>query len=57
MPYLYKCTDCEEYTLDEEKCPKCGGRVRNPSPARYSPIDKYGSYRRKAKRKAQSLSG
>jgi H/ACA ribonucleoprotein complex subunit 3 len=34
----------------EEKCPKCGGKADNPKPAKYSPEDKYGDYRRQAKR-------
>jgi H/ACA ribonucleoprotein complex subunit 3 len=34
----------------EEKCPKCGNPAVNPKPAKYSPEDKYGGYRRQAKR-------
>ncbi|MHA1637773.1 MAG: RNA-protein complex protein Nop10 [Candidatus Thorarchaeota archaeon] len=56
MPLLLKCTKCSRYTLNETKCPKCGGTVRHTAPARYSPQDKYGEYRRKAKRKSQMLS-
>lgn len=33
----------------EKKCPKCGGEVVRPIPPRYSPVDKYGKYRRKVK--------
>jgi H/ACA ribonucleoprotein complex subunit 3 len=50
---LYKCTICNEYTLNQKACPKCGGSVSDPKPPKYSPQDKYGSYRRKAKRKIQ----
>ncbi|MHA1936038.1 MAG: RNA-protein complex protein Nop10 [Candidatus Thorarchaeota archaeon] len=53
MTHLLKCTDCGKYTLNERECPKCGGRVKDPKPPRYSPQDKYGAYRRKAKRKAK----
>jgi len=28
----------------------CGSKAINPKPAKYSPEDQYGSYRRKAKR-------
>ena len=53
MTHLLKCTDCGKYTLNERECPKCGGHVKDPKPPRYSPQDKYGAYRRKAKRKAK----
>jgi H/ACA ribonucleoprotein complex subunit 3 len=53
MPHLYKCTKCNKYTLNQKTCPKCGGIVSDPKPPKYSPQDKYGDYRRKAKRKIQ----
>jgi len=40
-----KCRVCGEYTLKKEKCPYCGGPLRNPHPARFSPEDKYSRYR------------
>lgn len=33
----------------QEKCPKCGSKADNPKPAKFSPDDRYGEYRRKAK--------
>lgn len=30
-------------------CPKCGGKAVQSKPPKYSPEDKYASYRRKAK--------
>ena len=33
----------------KDECPKCGGEIENPKPAKYDPKDKYGDYRRKAK--------
>lgn len=42
------CKLCQEYTL-EEQCLKCNGQTINPNPARFSPDDKYGEYRRKLK--------
>jgi len=32
-----------------DKCPRCGETAVKPIPPRYSPLDKYGSYRRKLK--------
>jgi len=43
---LRKCVQCGKYTLNLEKCPYCGGLVRVPHPARFSPQDRYAKYRR-----------
>lgn len=43
---LRKCVQCGKYTLSQEKCPYCGGQVRVPHPAKFSPQDKYAKYRR-----------
>ncbi|MGQ4912036.1 MAG: nucleolar RNA-binding Nop10p family protein [Candidatus Thorarchaeota archaeon] len=51
MPHLFKCSKCNEYTLDSKQCPRCGAPVLDPRPPKYSPQDKYGVYRRRAKRK------
>lgn len=48
MKHILKCPGCGTYTL-KEKCPKCASIVVSPKPAKYSPDDKYASYRRKAK--------
>ncbi|NHJ12271.1 MAG: RNA-protein complex protein Nop10 [Candidatus Thorarchaeota archaeon] len=56
MSRLQKCTECGTYTLNEELCPKCGNPVSTPHPPKYSPQDRYGEYRRKAKRKTGSVS-
>jgi len=42
---LRKCVKCEKYTLNQEKCPNCGGRVCVPHPAKFSPDDRYAKYR------------
>ncbi|RLF17065.1 MAG: RNA-protein complex protein Nop10 [Thermoprotei archaeon] len=47
---LRKCTKCGEYTLRQDKCPYCGGPLRNPHPAKFSPEDRYGKYRRELKK-------
>ncbi|MFW9792724.1 MAG: RNA-protein complex protein Nop10 [Candidatus Thorarchaeota archaeon] len=56
MTHLFKCNNCGEYTLNQKECPKCKGPVSTPKPPKYSPQDKFGDYRRKAKRKAQRSS-
>ena len=43
---LKVCRSCERYTLAEQ-CPACHGPTRSPHPARFSPQDRYGSYRRR----------
>lgn len=42
---LRKCVQCHKYTLNQEKCPHCGGKVLIPHPAKFSPQDKYAKYR------------
>lgn len=49
MNKLRFCEDCEEYTLDKKHY--CNTQTINPHPAKWSPEDKYGEYRRKAKLK------
>lgn len=39
------------YTL-EDTCPDCGGDAIQSSPARFNPEDPHGTYRRRAKRRA-----
>ncbi len=47
MRHILKCKACGSYTLSE-KC-KCGSESVKPGPAKYSPHDLYGKYRRTAK--------
>jgi len=47
MVHILKCSKCGSYSLDE-KC-DCGEKRTSPKPAKYSPEDKYGEYRRKVK--------
>ncbi|NHV45469.1 MAG: RNA-protein complex protein Nop10 [Candidatus Verstraetearchaeota archaeon] len=42
---MKKCSFCGEYTLRDDKCPYCGGQLKNPHPARFSPENKYSKYR------------
>lgn len=46
---LKRCTACKEYTL-ATTCPRCGGQAKPNRPAKYSPEDNYGEYRRRLKR-------
>ncbi|MGA9138827.1 MAG: RNA-protein complex protein Nop10 [Methanocella sp.] len=45
---MKKCERCGTYTL-KDTCP-CGGTPINPVPARYSPLDPYGKYRRRSEK-------
>jgi len=47
---LRKCEACKRYTLNQEECPHCGGKVHIPHPAKFSPEDRYAKYRRAMKR-------
>jgi H/ACA ribonucleoprotein complex subunit 3 len=42
---LRVCRSCARYSL-RAKCPECGEPTRTPHPARFSPGDRYGKYRR-----------
>ncbi|AKB55890.1 MULTISPECIES: RNA-protein complex protein Nop10 [Methanosarcina] len=46
---IRKCKNCGRYTL-REICPVCGEKAFSPNPARFSPQDPYGRYRRMAKK-------
>jgi H/ACA ribonucleoprotein complex subunit 3 len=43
---LRVCRSCDRYTL-LETCSTCHRSTRSPHPARYSPEDRYGVYRRR----------
>jgi H/ACA ribonucleoprotein complex subunit 3 len=47
MKHILKCTACSAYTL-KDKC-ACGGIAGTPKPAKFSPEDPYGEYRRRVK--------
>lgn len=51
---LRKCVNCGRYTLRQDKCPKCGGKLIVPHPPRFSPEDKYVKYRYLLKVQAES---
>lgn len=50
--YLRRCPACGAYTLLPE-CDKCKTATGQPAPARFSPEDHYGVYRRRLKRKVE----
>ena len=43
------CPKCKDYTL-KKTCLNCNEKTINSKPAKYSPEDKFGKYRRKAKK-------
>jgi H/ACA ribonucleoprotein complex subunit 3 len=47
------CEKCRRYTLDVDSCPVCGGPVKIPHPAKFSPDDRYRKYRLKMRRMAE----
>jgi H/ACA ribonucleoprotein complex subunit 3 len=47
--HILKCPDCGTYTI-RERCPRCSKTPVQPIPAKYSPEDHYGKYRREAKK-------
>ena len=50
------CISCSAYTM-EQKCPKCSKPTITKKPEKYSTDDKYGEYRRKAKKKEREQEG
>jgi len=48
-PAIRKCPSCNNYTMKIE-CENCRIETQLPKPARFSPEDKYGKYRRKLKK-------
>ena len=51
---IRKCTTCKKYTINKLICPYCGGQTKNPHPPKFSVQDKYGKYRRAAKKLAEN---
>jgi H/ACA ribonucleoprotein complex subunit 3 len=47
---LHKCQNCNNYTMNSDSCPTCGGPVVAAHPARFSIEDRYGKYRREMKK-------
>ena len=47
------CKKCKKYTL-KNKC-SCGEKTLTTRPAKFSPEDKWGEYRRRYKREQQAL--
>ncbi|HOO52883.1 MAG TPA: RNA-protein complex protein Nop10 [Methanothrix sp.] len=49
---IKKCRICDLYTL-KENCPICGAATSQTKPARFSPEDRYGRYRRALRQEAE----
>jgi H/ACA ribonucleoprotein complex subunit 3 len=45
---IHKCSNCGAYTI-KESCVKCNAPTKVVGPARFSPQDTYGRYRRMMK--------
>ncbi|MEM2127340.1 MAG: RNA-protein complex protein Nop10 [Candidatus Bathyarchaeia archaeon] len=54
---MRKCTLCNRYTLNQERCPSCGGPLKIPHPAKFSMDDRYQHYRMKMRRLAEVETG
>ena len=48
-PKIFRCETCKRYTL-KNICKICRKKTENPKPAKYSADDKFGKYRRIAKK-------
>lgn len=46
--HIFYCKACDVFTM-KERCPQCKGETFSTIPARFSPEDKWGKYRRIAK--------
>jgi len=51
---IFYCNKCKDYTL-ETICKKCGEKTISKKPARFSPQDHYGKYRRKLKQQQKNV--
>ena len=56
QPIMRFCRSCKEYTL-KDRCPHCGGPAVQNTPAKFSPEDHYGVYRRKLKQMERGKTG
>lgn len=55
MKHILKCQQCSKYTMKED-C-SCGGKAISPKPPKYSPEDRFASYRREAKKEQLQKEG
>jgi len=55
MRHIMKCS-CGQYTM-KETCPSCGKKTIMPRPPKFSPEDRFSSYRRQAKKKELQARG
>ena len=51
MNHIFKCISCSSYFMSA-KCKSCGAECVSPKPVKFSPKDKYGFYRRAAKKES-----
>lgn len=48
MKTIHFCPKCREYTM-KETCSVCTSAAIDPKPPKFSPLDKWGKYRREMK--------
>jgi len=53
---LMRCIVCKRYTMGD-RCPSCGASAERRAPARYSPQDRFGKYRRRLMRESGGAEG
>ncbi|MBT3408565.1 ribosome biogenesis protein [Candidatus Woesearchaeota archaeon] len=46
---INKCHECNIYSI-KDSCPNCNNKISEEKPGKFSVEDKYGEYRRKAKK-------
>lgn len=56
MKHILKCQKCNQYTM-KDNCPKCKSKAVIIKPAKWSPEDPYGEYRREAKKQILKQKG
>ncbi|MBW2979589.1 RNA-protein complex protein Nop10 [Candidatus Woesearchaeota archaeon] len=50
VKHIMFCDACKKYTM-QSRCPVCGKKTVEAKPPKFSIQDRYGKYRREAKRK------
>lgn len=54
--HIFYCSKCQEYTM-KQQCLKCSQKTAERKPAKFSPEDKYGQYRREVKAGQRKIEG
>lgn len=54
--HIFYCANCQEYTM-KQLCANCKQKTAEKKPAKFSPEDKYGQYRREVKAQSRKIEG